>query len=243
MSSLVSSGRIYKSQSGWINLRLLALISMIAGICVMAFVRDFTSEMLGGLLAGGIALLVVFLWNKFCLFKVYFISPVGTPTAEGMKRYAGVVTDVGECTVRFVLRPRKGIILDSIHCAFFNKKFPFGVGKRRYTSEVKVTNIRFYDKEFREWSCDIGDESTDTGDHAVPCSTGSAAYFELDISVSEHLKGWSGRLSIRFDFERDGNPDNHKIPTPFWVKPLGKRQSVLKSKFQRMFECETRTTM
>ena len=110
--------------------------------------------------------------NRFRSFRVRFGNPDDDVTADELPLYKGLITDVGQCTVRFVIRPRTGITLTGINFAFSDKKVIYGIGRRHYTSEVQVTKVWFYSsnsKTFFKWGTRIDDRATYTDDlHRLP---------------------------------------------------------------------------
>lgn len=210
----------------------------------MGFLENASAEMLGGIMGGLVVLVFLSAWNKIRLFEIRCFSPSELITAEHIQTCTALRTNVGCCTARLRIRPRRGMELEQYDFAFFDRGWlPWLVGRRRNTPEVRVLNMRYVSDNSRVFHDSglrvIEGEGSHSGTPMVSLAAGNCLYLEIDICVAETLKMWEGVLSLQLHYQRDGNPERQNVRMKFFVRPPDARRPW-RSMFKRVMNCEAK---
>ncbi len=182
----------------------------------MAFIQNAGANVIGGVVGGLVVLFAIGFWYKFRTFKLRYLNPEESLTAENMRQYTAIRMDVGEYVTRISIRPRQGMILDAIGIAFFDcGLLPWKAGRRRSNRDILANSLRYFDDN-DSW---ITPEFKVKKEYSVVelpklrFDSHSRRIFEITFNVTDAVKSWQGVLGFQMFFTRGGDPDRKNINT------------------------------
>ncbi len=199
----------------------------------MSFLENAGAEIVGGIVGGVVVLLLPFLLRYFRLFELRFLSHKEIVTAEHMNLYTALAVPIGESTIRFSIRPRRGVILNKFNIAFFNMGIiPLGFGERRNIEVLTVERMRYL-KNNNNWEelrdFEVGHDYALANLSNIPeasLASGKRSMFEIDINVDKNMKNWQGIFAVQILFMRDGNPDKRNIHSKMFVYNIKRKKPL-----------------
>ena len=195
----------------------------------MSFIENIGGEAIGGIIAGMLAIVIVYISQKFRTFELRFLDPRDIIAPEKMKQYTALRMKTGKNHVRISLRPRKGMEIRKIGFSFFDKgTWSWNVGERRLTNELLVESLS-YQRDDGAWRKIILVKHdyyswADVSSPQFEISGGSRRILDLEIQVTTTLNFWEGIMGFRIDYLLSGNPEKTYVNTKFILDNLGRRR-------------------
>lgn len=163
-------------------------------------------------------------WNGYVNpLRGHYLSVEDTIRPESMQEFGVVGIPFGETRFLFAIRPRRGLLLESIYPVFYMRSWaPWRRGQRMPNDQLSVTNVERHmgGTTFTPMSKDSTDPNAPRWNDLSHLRRGKRQIFQFTVQANRQFESFNGKLSIQFQFEYRDEPDQRIVRRGLFVKEL-----------------------